>query len=960
MCKKLIYSISLVLLLSIVSFCKAEPFSLEPTQDGHVCNDTQYGPDQVYSTDGIHVRNQPGAPRCRVGYLMYDISEIKKSGRVFSNVSISVLGYNTGNITVYGIIEEIDHLFVNLQFTALTWNSVPGGVQNNPTPAINSVALDLADLTAPLVTFYAPSKGTRASTDVSQALTDFLNSDSDGVIVLLLAPSAEGVSAIIRSIRYTDGGARLEGELGGLTTSAYNPNPANEDVNVPRDCVLSWTPGYYADKHNVYFGTVFEDVNAANENDSTGILVGKNQDANTYEPTNVLKFDQTYYWRVDEVNAPPNSDVIYRGDLWSFTVEPFEYKLTNITATATGTATGSNPANTINDFGLDVNDLHSMDSAKMWFTDKDPTTPVWIQYDFDRIYKLQKMLVWNYNGQFEDLLGFGFRNVTIQYYDGTSWVTLGNFEFNQGPGEDDYECNTTIDFGGVFAKQVKITANSNWGGRQYGLSEVRFFHIPVIAWQPTPASEANSVPLDAILNWRTGREATAHQVFLSSDREAVEGGTALVGTVDRTRFALNSLGFGLDLAKTYYWRVDEVNEAGVWQGDLWSFTTTDYLIVDDFEQYDDICNRIYYAWQDGSRYPEDAACGVEAYSGNQTGSIVGNDNIPYAEQTIVRPGSSQSIPFEYNNTVSPYYSEAQRQWASAQDWTRAGANTLTLHVRGEAPAFVEFSPGNIVMNGMGTDIFGTADQGRFACKQLSGDGSIIARVDSLTNTNEWAMAGVMIRESLVSSSSFAYLIYAGQNGARFRARLTAGGEATSDTSVATAEQKAARAPVWIKLERKGDQLNGYYSTDAANPVWTPMAWNPQTITMSGNVYIGLAVTSHVTGVVCGARFSSVSTEGAVTGDWQLADLGVAQSNKGNSLETFYVILEDSLGNSKIINNTDSAMIATGEWVQWQIPLTDFTGVNSQSIKKMSIGVGNMNATTAGGTGKIYIDDIRLY
>ena len=88
-------------------------------------------------------------------------------------------------------------------------------------------------------------------------------------------------------------------------------------------------------------------------------------------------------------------------------------------------------------------------------------------------------------------------------------------------------------------------------------------------------------------------------------------------------------------------------------------------------------------------------------------------------------------------------------------------------------------------------------------------------------------------------------------------------------------------PVWVKVERKGNQFNGYYATDAAGSAWTPMAWNPQTITMASTVYIGLAVTSHTaatdtTDIVCGARFSSVSTQGNVTGSWQLADLGITQ------------------------------------------------------------------------------------
>ena len=64
------------------------------------------------------------------------------------------------------------------------------------------------------------------------------------------------------------------------------------------------------------------------------------------------------------------------------------------------------------------------------------------------------------------------------------------------------------------------------------------------------------------------------------------------------------------------------------------------------------------------------------------------------------------------------------------------------------------------MSGIGTDIYGTADQGRFVYKQLTGDGSIIARVDSVANTNPWAKAGVMIRATLDAGSAYAFLLMA--------------------------------------------------------------------------------------------------------------------------------------------------------------------------------------------------------
>jgi hypothetical protein len=271
-----------------------------------------------------------------------------------------------------------------------------------------------------------------------------------------------------------------------------------------------------------------------------------------------------------------------------------------------------------------------------------------------------------------------------------------------------------------------------------------------------------------------------------------------------------------------------------------------------------------------------------------------------------------------------------------------------------------------VMTGTGTDIFGTVDQGRFAYKSLGGDGSITARVESLTNTNAWAKAGVMIRETLTEGSSWAYIVYGGTaNGVHFQARLSTGASATSDTSLTNlpADQTGARAPVWVKVERKGSQFNGYYATDAAGKEWKAMAWNPQTLTMGANVYIGLAVTSHAAGAVCAGRFSSVSTTGNVTGAWQTLDMGVVQplAGTGNGPETFYVAVEDSVGKTQVVSNPDPVAIAAGVWQQWDIPLSQFSsaGVNLGSVKKLVVGVGNRTSPKPGSTGKVYVDDIRL-
>ena len=119
-------------------------------------------------------------------------------------------------------------------------------------------------------------------------------------------------------------------------TKASDPGPADGATGVARELLLSWTPGEFADKHDVYFGNSFADVNNATNLDPMGpdLIHRARQGATSYAIPERLDFGQTYYWRVDEVNAPPNSNFVFKGDVWSFTTEPYTYPVENITVTA--------------------------------------------------------------------------------------------------------------------------------------------------------------------------------------------------------------------------------------------------------------------------------------------------------------------------------------------------------------------------------------------------------------------------------------------------------------------------------------------------------------------------------------------------------------------------------------------------------------------------------------------------
>ncbi len=459
----------------------------------------------------------------------------------------------------------------------------------------------------------------------------------------------------IDQIRITN--AKVIGGVG----LARNPSPDDQATDVPLGVTLSWTAGQYAATHDVYFGTDFTDVNDAGRANPRGVLVSQGQTATAYDPPELLDFATVYYWRIDEVNAPPDS-TIFKGNVWSFTTEPLAYPMENVVATSNGISEAAAGADkTVDGSGLDADDRHSIAAADMWLADPPADGDLYIEYAFDRVYKLHEMVVWNYNVQFELVLGFGLKDVTIEYSaDGAEWMVLGDAQFTRGTARADYAANTVVDLQGVAAQFVRLTVNSGWGPMgQFGLSEVRFLYIPAHARQPQPADGATDVDPELVLNWRAGRDATAHEVYLGADPDALE----LVATTEQAGYVPDDVRFG----GTYYWRVDAVSD-DVWAGELWSFTTLDYAVVEDFESYtDDIESgkAIFDTWLDGWV--------------NNTGSTVGYLETPFAERTIVH-GGRQSMPLFYDN-AGMAIAEAEYEF-EAQDWTARGIKSLSLYFYG--------------------------------------------------------------------------------------------------------------------------------------------------------------------------------------------------------------------------------------------------------------------------------------
>ncbi len=730
---------------------------------------------------------------------------------------------------------------------------------------------------------------------------------------------------------------------------ATDPIPPKGQTDVPRDVTLGWKAGEFAQTHDVYVGLSFPDVNNASRTTPLGVLAGQGRGDSNFAPA--LQFGQTYYWRVDEVNAPPSTNIV-KGEIWSFTVEPFGYPITPVKATASSAQPGMGPEKTIDGSGLDKSGLHGTEPTTMWTSAGGQ--PNWIQYEFDKVYKLHQLVVWNSNQLIEGFVGFGAKKVTIETSaDGTTWTPVANVpEFSQAPAAPGYAANTTVNLGSVDAKYVKLTINTNWGGLapQAGLAEVRFSYVPAQARLPQPATAATGVSVETTLDWRPGRAAASHKVFFGTDPEAVTKGTASAKTLTTHGFTPDSLNFGTK----YYWKVDEVN-AVTYPGEVWNFTTQEYQVVDDFESYTDKQGEeVFTFWVDGMV--------------NNNGSTVGlyPDAIggTFCETTIIHDGK-QSMPFEYNNEKTPYYSEAERAFDKAQDWTGHGADTLVLYVQGRGPDFDLVNAATApVIDGKVDAVW--ANVPALPIKTLITGAALTGPADASGQfrvlydaTNLYVLVDVN-DDQLRNDSTSAYLddsveLYLDGDNTKKGPGLT--GSARQHTFGWTATD----------VQGTNMSLTGIQHAQAN----TPTGWRLEIKLPWQSLLGGPAPVGKLIGLDCfynddddggDTRESQIAWHSLVANDWQTpASWGtarVAASGAAASTDRFYVVLQDSSNRSATVTYPGPEIMRAG-WHEWRIPLSEFSaaGVKLTAVKKVVLGVGDKASPKPGATGKLYIDDI---
>jgi hypothetical protein len=388
---------------------------------------------------------------------------------------------------------------------------------------------------------------------------------------------------------------------------AFGPEPADGALHEATWVNLAWKAGDFAVSHDVYLADNFDDVDSGAEGTFQGnqtatfIVVG----FPGFAYPDGLVPGTTYFWRIDEVQADGSTK--HKGPVWSFSIPP-------------KSAYFPDPA--------DGAEAVAVDAELSWTG------------------------------------GFGSKLHTVYFGDNFDDVSNAAGGLPQG--------SATYTPG-----QLEMAKTYYWRVDEFDAvdtfkGDVWSFITEGAVGGPEPANGAVDVTQSPVLTWVPGIFADTHEVYFGADAASLELKSS--GNLGSESYEPGQLEWNT----TYYWRIDEANNTNAdspWTGPLWSFTTANFLIIDDFEAYNDLnedepgSNRIYLSWIDGFENPA------------VNGSVVGNLDPPFAEQTIVH-GGLQSMPMAYDNAVGK--SEATLTLTSNRDWTVNGVDRLTIWYRGES------------------------------------------------------------------------------------------------------------------------------------------------------------------------------------------------------------------------------------------------------------------------------------
>lgn len=324
---------------------------------------------------------------------------------------------------------------------------------------------------------------------------------------------------------------------------------------------------------------------------------------------------------------------------------------------------------------------------------------------------------------------------------------------------------------------------------------------------------------------------------------------------------------------------------------------------------------------------------------------------------LFEPGTNSGNTYYFDNIRALNLVSTETPAGLPAPWISTDLGAVTP--AGEAT----HSNGTFTIKGAGNDIWETSDQFQYVYQPITGDAEIIAKVSSLTNTNTYAKAGVMFRETLTPTSKHAMTTITAAAGVEFLSR--------DAVSAATIQQGAAGTfPKWLRTVRSGNTFTSYTSDNGTT--WTQVG-TARTITMGSTIYVGMAVTSHNNGTLATGVFSDVivrnitpnpnvnlalsKTATASTEENPTLSAGKATdgdatgtrwaSSFANATEWIYVDLGSNYNLNRVVLKWEAAYAT-----QYKVQLsTDNVFTENETINTQTASDGGTDDLTVSGTGR---------
>lgn len=721
-------------------------------------------------------------------------------------------------------------------------------------------------------------------------------------------------------------------------SKASAPNPPDGMKWVDPNTTLTWEPGADATMAMVYF--------SKNQDDVVLGLVGQLATTNEYDPGQ-MDPQTTYYWRVDSMTA----DKVFQGDVWSFTTK--------------GPDIGGLLGSYFNNQNLQGNPILTRVEGPIAFEwqNASPETDVVAEDDFSA----------RWEGNLEVPITDTYMIMARKDDGAACWIDgevvffdmLASWGLSEVKGFVELEAGKheiVVEYFDVgYNAQIELL----WSTESIPLQTIpiQALSAPPKASSPRPMDGAVDVAVENLtLMWSAGYKAAKHQVYFGQDRDAVATGDPSVdmGQVDETKFTPQ-----VERSQMYYWRIDEVNDLdpeSPWAGDIWSFATAPFMVLDDFETYGaESPYLVFSKWQDkfGLQDVVDNEWIVLA-EGNGSGGLLGTLFAPYLETGDVHGGTGQSLPLAYDHNDVVNYSEGTRWFDPSKDFTKNDGKTLGVWFKGRQPptSSVTYADSKFTLEVAGSDISGTHDEFVFAYKS-AGAFDFIARIDEQEDTNAWAKAGVMVRSGLDDNSAYVFCFVTPANGVVVELRGSDGG----NQSGIVAQVQAVNAPHWVRIQSNGMGVITCLQREDGGE------WQELSTTVgffADPTYVGLAMTSHDSTEVNTTVFSNVALDGIplTLADVDYKEIGVPF----NTPAPLYIVVKDEAGNQTKLDyvGDDPAVSPTNisEWTEWLISLSELSAQNAAldltRIKHLTLGVGPEADAEPEGAGIMLYDDIRIY